>query len=563
MILFLVIPILFLLLIFRKNLRPLYPYAVFVFGLAVLLSTSLRGWYITGHDIQHEFLVFQIASRNNYWNVKAPAGDPYNACLSITLLPTLVAKITTIGAPYIYKAVFQTLFALGLIPIYLFIKRLSSSTKALTGALIFISFPTFLNDMPFLNRQEMAFVFFGMLALLTFVKVARRTKTILTILLLLGIILSHYSSGYVSLAIMSFAALFYKLLTYRSKNWKPFFIPAMRLSIIGVAFLFTFLWNTQVTSSSGGLANTVIETVQGLWGHPSSQANGVSYSLLSPPTLSPSSVLLKDAGRYSGLVYYAPPLNMPPTKLGNVVSHLINVATLNSLLRSLAAKILQVLLIVGLGLFYFTHRKKASQKETYLYALGLGCLVLLVMITVLPQLSIDYGVTRLFQQTLVMTALFIITAAEFLLKFLGKYRVYIVASSFAFLFLDLSGFVPQLLGGYPPQLALNNSGTYYDIYYVHGGELIAAKWLGSVDKGQSVAVDQYAQVRLEYTAIDGAEIRPLIANKGFLYEDYANAKNGLYAGYLSGDVIEYNFNSPTATNGNLLYANQDSKIYHD
>ena len=40
------------------------------------------------------------------------------------------------------------------------------------------------------------------------------------------------------------------------------------------------------------------------------------------------------------------------------------------------------------------------------------------------------------------------------------------------------GLMPQLLGGYPAQLNLNNSGDYYDAYYVHDQEIAALNWLG-------------------------------------------------------------------------------------
>src|SRR5436305_9008515 len=49
----------FLLVLFRDKIRVnLYPYALFFITVACLLTTSLRSWYITGHDIELEFYVF-------------------------------------------------------------------------------------------------------------------------------------------------------------------------------------------------------------------------------------------------------------------------------------------------------------------------------------------------------------------------------------------------------------------------------------------------------------------------------------------------------------------------
>jgi glycosyltransferase involved in cell wall biosynthesis/uncharacterized membrane protein len=564
MVLFALLPVLFIVLIARKSLRPIYPYAVFMMALAILLSTSLRGWSITGHDIQHEFRVFQMTSTKGFWNIGDPAGDPYNACLSITILPTMIAKLTSISAPYIYKAVFQGIFAFGLVPLYALIKRLGGAQKGLIGALIFMSFPPFLEDMPYLNRQEIAFVFFALLMLVSFMNMARKPKTILTVLCLLGVTLSHYSSGYVTLSLLALSWLFYKLLSHRRTNWQPFTLPALSLPIIAAAFLFTFLWNAQITNTTSGLRQTVSDTIVGLEGKPSSQASGVSYSLLSAPTESPVTVLSKYAGSSADQVQYIPSPNLPITKAGRVVSRVISPATLNSFLRSFSAKVLQLLLFLGAILYFFKQRSKLSAKETYFYALTLACIAVLALITLLPELSVDYSVTRLFQQTLVITALVIVTAVEFLLGFLKQYKIYAVAVFFAILFIELSGFLPQALGGYVAQLSLNNSGQYYDIYYVHNGEVLASTWLQDNHGSQTVAADDYAAIRFPNYPFEKVYLNnPVLAPSAkYLYQDYANMHQGLYGGFIDGDVIEYQYTSPIATNGNLVYVNQDSRIYH-
>jgi uncharacterized membrane protein len=563
MILFAAIPILFVLLIWRKNLKPYYPYAILMFSIAILLSTSLRGWYITGHDIQHEFNVFQIASKNNFWSISNPSGDTYNACLSITILPTIIAKITSISAVYVYKVVFQIIFALGLVPIYYFIKRLGGAQRALVGAFIFISFPTFFNDMPFLNRQEIAFVFFALLLLTTFLNMARRPKTVLTMLFLVGIILSHYSSGYIALSLLLLSWLIFKLLTHRRLNYKRFVLPVLSLPIILVALLFTFLWNAQITTTTSGLEQTVTQTFKELWNHSSSQSSSVSYSLFSLPTQNPSIILSKYAGKNAAQVNYVPEQNMPITRLGRTISNVINVGSLNNKLRSFSSKILQVLLLLGLIMFFFRQRKRRSATEIYFYALNISCIILLVMITLLPRISVDYGITRLFQQTLIITSLLIVLAAEMLLGFFGRFKIYIVAIFFGLLFLDLSGFAPQALGEYPAQLALNNSGTYYDLYFVHKGELVSANWLVTHDNGLPIISDQYAGIRFSGNIPPKDRvIDPALSNNvsGYLYQDFANAHQGLYASFIDGDVLEYTYNAQIMSH-DLLYVNQDSNIY--
>jgi uncharacterized membrane protein len=64
--------------------RGRYPVPVLELGLycaaaSLLLLTSLRGQYITGHDIQKEFLYFRLALGGEHWDVGAytdPWGSP-------------------------------------------------------------------------------------------------------------------------------------------------------------------------------------------------------------------------------------------------------------------------------------------------------------------------------------------------------------------------------------------------------------------------------------------------------------------------------------------------------
>jgi uncharacterized membrane protein len=560
MILFAMIAILFVLLAVKKSLEPLYPYAIFMIGVSALFATSLRGSYITGHDIQHEFRVFQATSQAGYWSIAGHNGDPYNACLSITILPTIIAKITSISAQYIFKVVFQIIFSFGLIPVYFFIKRLSNPTKALMGAFVLISFPAFLNDMPFLNRQEIAFVFFGLLMLTSFHHMASKAKTALVLLCLFGLILSHYSSGYVMLCLLLLAWIFNNVLSFKRGNSLKD-LPILRLSIIFTALLFTFLWNSQITASTSNLTSTIKQTVSGLVDGSSKKDGFVQYSLLPSGASgqSPARALASYAGKDKSQVRYVPWVNLPITKLGKFVSHFDSVNNLNNSLHTLAAKIFQILLLLGATLVVLRRRKQMAKEQIYFSALILSCVVMLIVWTLVPQVSIDYTVIRLFQQTLVITALPIIIATEFLLGFLGRYKTYVAACFFAVLFLDLSGFVPQSLGGFLPQLSLNNSGQYYDFFSSHMGETVSSIWLAdNRSKSTPVYMDTISSTSIfEYPISAG-----LINNNsstGYLFQDYTNVHKGVYRINVAG-LSEYSDPSITA-NRNLLYANQDSNIY--
>jgi uncharacterized membrane protein len=560
MLLFAAVFAIFMVLIWRqKKLGQLYPYAIFTMGLAVLFATSLRGWSITGHDIHHEFQVFQTVLHSGFWDASPAIKDPYNACLSITMLPTMLANISSISAAFIYKIIFQILFAISLVAVYLFAKRLSGQRVALIAAFIFISFPPFLNDMAFLNRQEIAFLFFSLLLLANFTVMSRRLKTVLTVAFLLGLILSHYSSGYVTLGILLFAWACYKLLTYRIQT-KADFLPILSLPIIASALLFTFLWNTQITATSPGLEKAIKTLTEGS----SDQSSGISYSLFSGgKPLSAQTKLAEYAGDKSAAVTYLPEKNLPETRLGQAMDSIVEPNTFNGFIRSSSAKFLQILLFIGAIIMFVRYRRKTLKQPTYYYALVVACIALLGCMILFPQLSADYSVTRLFQQTLVIIALPMVFALLWILSRVKKIRYNVAALVFGLMFLHLSGFVPQLIGGYPPQMALNNDGIYHDIYYDHKGEVVSSRWLAARDDGQIIAADPYAKMQFPNYPLQKERVfNPLKTDdrESYLFHDYANVQKGVYTSFIGGDVIQYTYDDNHERRP-LFYSNPVSKVY--
>jgi len=563
MILFGLIPVLFLWLIFRPGLKSLYSYAVLMIGMSILFTTSPRGWYITGHDIHHEFDVFQNTYNNSLWPVRLVTGDPYNACLSITILPTILAKITNIPAMYIYKFVFQIIFSFCLLTIYLFIKRFSNSIHALIGSFIFISFPTFFNDMPFLNRQEIAFVFFGLLVLTTFTDMKKGPKLILSITLLISIMFSHYSSNYITLALLTSSWLIYNFLKRIQVIKSQFEIPILRLPIIFGAFFLTFLWNSQITVSASNLESSVIQTINDFRYKRSVHDRFLSYGLIEQTTIDLQKRFEDFAQNKSNSAKYVPAYNLPLTNLGKAISGVADVKNLNYGMHTFVAKIYQILLILGIVMYFFKQRQLAKKEKTYYFAIIASSLALLVTFTILPRLATDYTITRLMQQTLILTALPIIIAGEFIFIFLRRFKLPAVALVFIILFLHSSGLIPQLTGGYRPQLALNNAGFYYDFFYTHGSDILASKWLANNrDKNMLIFVDTTSgKPSLDYPVYKGLLNKPgQISNtSGYLYLDYTNVQHGVYRIAL-GDLIEYSDPLPTLQR-NLLYSNQESHIY--
>jgi len=107
-----------LLVAWRGRLRPgVVPVVLFGVSLGLLLMTSMRGWYTTGHDIQTEYQVFELTKVLARWKTST-FPDAYNACISITILPTMIWQWTRVADPYVFKVLFQVLFALCPVLVY-------------------------------------------------------------------------------------------------------------------------------------------------------------------------------------------------------------------------------------------------------------------------------------------------------------------------------------------------------------------------------------------------------------------------------------------------------------
>ena len=150
---------------------------------------------------------------------------------------------------------------------------------------------------------------------------------------------------------------------------------------------------------------------------------------------------------------------------------------MNDVIRSLAAKGEQVFLLIGmLGLLLSKRwRSKAGREYYYLCA---AAIVVLVAVTVLPDLSVEYGVLRVFQQALILVAPVIVVGSLTLFQPLGRrWRQALAGGVGLAFFASTTGLIPQALGGYPAQLNLNNSGQYYDLYYMTPQQEAAVNWL--------------------------------------------------------------------------------------
>jgi len=579
---------------------------IFCAGLAMLLMTSLRGWFITGHDIQNEYFVFQLAKQQWHWQIGLYR-DPYNACLSLTILPTMLSSLMKIGDIYIFKVLYQIIFAICPIGVYLLVSKISNRKLAILSVVYFLAFPTFFNDMPMLNRQEVAFVLItGMLLLLVEQRLRYRNRLLLFALFGVGVIVAHYSTTY-SMLLTFGAACFVRFMFERRwfkrladriytlfKRTTPPFIghhQDQRLLIFPVIVFFAlsaFLWNAQITHTSKGLFDTLKSAFSSISGNvrEDAKSSDTQASLFGGSAPDPQELVDKYVGEqaderaqvdeaanyYARSSYNQYPIKastdttQPLTAVGRWLKHTgADVFALNYWLRQGFAKFLQILVLFGLLVLFFSKKPKLRPGAEYM-AVSITSVLFLGILVLIPVLSVDYGLLRAFQQVLIVLALPTVLGSLVMFSFLGDRRTIVAAVAIASLFfLASTGVIAEITGGYGAQLHLHNSGAYYDNYYAHDGEATAIAWLGGQKAQATVQVDHLSAVRIRllsrYPVTDG--IFPALIQKGsFVYVGYTNVHDGkVYATYQN-EGITYNYPLQFLdANKNLIFSSSQARIY--
>ncbi len=511
------------------------PFALFMLSLALLLMTSLRGVSIAGHDIQREFFVFQLAKDAGVWSMAAYL-DAYNACMSITILPTILSNMLHVPDPYVYKVLFQVLFAAAPVTAFLIARRWLEAPYAFLAGLFFIAFPTFFQDMPFLIRQEVAFLFYGLMIYVLFEDAfSRRLRAAVFVLLGIGVILSHYSTTYTILFILLLTTfttpILFRLARYlrRTRMFSqsafgfsveraPLPVRRVTVPMVLTLTLAALLWTSVITNTD----THVRDVTQNIW---SAVVEGVDGGSRSVDVL-----VLFSLGRVQHDVtleeyvenvvlpqrerapddYYATSTfaqyrlvtleraELPQTAFGNTPENSsVNIASIVTFLGQLLAKLIQIAIVVGFVYVLFRN-VWTPRLDTEYYILSTYALFFVVLCVALPILSVEYGVFRALQQSLfllspllVVGVLVLGSAFAWLLqhwyRLSDRMQPHVVAYELyaprvagvlgVFFLLYASGFMTQLVGGNIPPVHLNNVGDDYDHYVTEARELEAISWL--------------------------------------------------------------------------------------
>ena len=581
-------------------------------SLSFLWATSLRGWYVTGHDIQLEFQVFSYTTQHGEWLLHA-SNNSYSACLSITILPQLLLEATHVFAPLIFKVDVPMLFAFCPVVLFETVRRILGPRLGIAGAVLFISFPTYTNDMVFLDRQEVAFLFVAVaIALMTSGGRYLKHKQTLVLALLTGMVVAHYSTAYVFVA----AAIGGYLLTgvshwigarvvlYRAKHvgllppgpggeWgsaRPDRMavvvpaqvakaldgalvrqrrrkPALGLGSLSILLAIVLGWSVLASQAEPGQFSSLLSsTAEGFIGQSAgSRSSDVNYSVVPQGAATPDEQLKnyettireqypdpQADGYYSASLVGQYPIQgaaqavVPVSALGRTLSKLgVDPYRLNNFMHGALARAFQILAFIGLLAALIGWRRSGRVTPEHVFWAASSLLVLAADV-VMPSLSVNYGLLRLFQQSLLVLSPIIIVGSLALFGRLGPVWSSRVTCGLSLVFLfALTGIMPQLTGGFTPTLNLNNSGEYYENYYTQSQELSAASWLNAnAPKSVPIQVNPFLASRVQVyidARLDQNDFPTLLYRNSFVMLGADTARTGVDTAAPYNDLVDYRY----------------------
>jgi uncharacterized membrane protein len=362
------VPIFLVFIVYLKDkIHPItYPLSIWLIGLGLLLMHGLTSNHIMGRDIHAELYCFQLTLENFHWDINTYY-NPYNACLSITILPTIYSVLTSMSNEYIFKIYFSVICSFIPLIVYLVSEKYVGK-YAFFAALLFV-FQVFFLTVTDASRQGIALIFFFITVMVWFDdSIKLKTRKVLFLILIFSTIVSHYTTSYVALVILM-PILFLPFLKSLIREKKLVFTNFDVIICYLVFLVLWFLFYAKVQLFAG---SDVLTTTAGVASN--------SGTLLGGPR---SSLVLNVFG--FGL-----------KSLPNIISTIVNDS---------------IFLLIALGLLTILFKFKQ-----YLYKIGeeflLGIIIsmsLLLIFLTMPFVSNFYGPERLFFQVLIFIApLFII-----------------------------------------------------------------------------------------------------------------------------------------------------------
>jgi uncharacterized membrane protein len=555
--------------------------ALFSASVTLIYLFSYRSNQLFGFDIQQEFQRFSTTFAAGRWTPPTN-GDPYAAMLSITALPTFLAKVSGISGLYIFKGVFP-LFLAWIPPLtYRFARRWFSALPSAVSAIYLIMLAQFAAELSGISRQEVGLFYFAVFLLVLFdSNLNERRRTIVAAATLAALAVSHYSTFYTAVSLLVVTCIAYgfvRLVSRRRRRHpapKPF-ISLFFITLTGVELL--FIWDIGVTSSARNLTSFLHSMIdQGPSILPDSKGSLLTRWLNGnvTPKISPANyyrAALEASKRQSWLHPY--PLSItshyPASAAPAIKGTGLGLDGLANGLESIGTVLGELfLLVVIIGTVFMLLRNRKTPVPLEVVILCATTLAFLAAIRVSGTFGQAYNQDR----AQIQAGMILCISLALGVSWFAKRSPRLTTATAIVSLLVLGATVPAGSSGLAAQLGpggsplLENGGTSYDVDYMTQQEVAASKWLvNTAGRKPVIYTDEFGELRIwagsTYTAATQTLLTPAtIAQGSWVFATGYNLSGTAY-GMVNNDVATYRFPSAFLNRvDSTVYSSPGARVY--
>jgi uncharacterized membrane protein len=527
--------------IFNQKLpERMYPVVIFLISISLLLLWSFRSNHLIGIDTHAEYYFFQTALNDMFWSVLGRS--TLDACLSISLLPTICQSILNVPSEFLFKILHSLIYSVSPLIIYVISKKYIGKFYAFLASCFFMFQHSFLFTA--MNARTSLAVLFFALAMMTLFndRIDASKKKALFIVFMASCVVSHYSTTYIF-----FFILFGTFIGMTILSKKYTFKKVVSLRMVVLFSVLIFIWYSQVTETAfhAGI-DFVKDTLVNLNQFFIEESREGNIQSLHGAEIGEKGIPHKIEFVFTWLTFVF---------IG------IGVITLIRRYKEMSFSEL-------------SFKKSAFLKEKFevgYLVVALLCAGLLVAMIALPFISKGYGIQRLYATGITVLSVFFVIGGIMISKGL-KVRAYLIILLVLIpYFLCVTGVTYQIFG-YPRAITLNSEGEQYDTLYLHDQESGSMKWLKKYSDSKTIVyTDFYGRFALKSQAGFSSKLidyHHLVQHRkvdGYIYLRYYNVVNDKLVGrnksshiFTSYNLTEYD---DVFVGRNNIYNNGGSEVY--
>jgi uncharacterized membrane protein len=529
---------------------------------------ALRSNHIIGADDHVEYYYFLTTLGNLHWSIFGHS--TLDACLCISLLPTIYQSILNANQEYLIKILIPVIYSISPLIIYIISKKYIGESYAFLASFFYIAQHTFVAFPG--GRTKMAIFFFALAMMVLFNdRIDPLKKKILLIVFMASCMVSHYSTTYIFFFSMLGAFVGTEILS-KKYNFKKI----VSLTIVILFFSMIFFWYSQVTEAA---FNTGVGFI------------GSTFKNLH------EFFILESRGGGEAL------LGKDIIQKG--IPHMIEFVFTWLIFAFIGIGVITLLVKRKEMLFSERNFKKPDflkeKFEVTYFVIALACVGLLVVMIALPFVAVGYSMGRLYAVAITILSVFFVIGGITLSKhffFLKKRKPVLKEKNNCFFskegfdgknavgrenssrvrayfiillvlipyFFCVTGVIYQVFG-VPRAITLNSEGKLYDIMYIHDQESYGAKWLGNyAAEGQKI----YGDLECRWPVSQG-KISPSLTNYRWLFTNPEGIDSYIYLRHynvVNGKLMDTHHNVHNMTGyqdlfseKNEIYDSGGSKIY--